>query len=215
MTISFPRELPSFGGLSVSFELARVDYLSPEQGGRLLAVTAGFPLWRMSLSYTNLSRARADALEAWRDSLRGVQRTFYAWDHSRPVPRFHANGIPFNAAPSGWSQAIDADGTAYLTLTGLLAGQVVSYRDYVGFVWDTTKRSLVRAIEPAQADAAGSATFAVEPPVPPLTPPTAAVTLRKAECLMRLVTGETQLAEHGLMFMGSGGRIVGIQDLRA
>jgi hypothetical protein len=212
MTISFPRNLPPIGGMQTAFTIGRRDFASPAASGRQYGVTEAFPLWRASITFNNLSTARGDLLEAWVDSLRGIQRHFYAWDHSRPVPRFHAGGIPFNDTPTGWSQAI-VGGVAYLTLEGLLAGQVVSYRDYAGFIWDGTKRSLVRAIEPAQADAAGTATFAVEPPVPAVTPPTATATLRKAACLMKLVPAETEIAERGLVFVPAGSRIAGVQDL--
>ena len=216
MTIAFPRTMPSVGALGSSFELERVDFLSPEAGGRLGAVTAGFPLWRLSLGLQNMLAADADVWRAWVLAQRGAQRQFYGRDLDRPVPRFHAGGRPYTRTTEAWAQAIDGEGNAVLTLENMQAGMVLSFGDYVGFVWDDTKRSLVRVVEGGLAGADGSLTVTVEPPVPTVTPADATANLNRPTCLMRLVTPETRLGEQmpgG--YTSAGGQIVAVQDLRA
>jgi hypothetical protein len=177
-------------------------------------VASGFPLWSMTVTYNNLILPEAGELKAWVDSLRGPQRLIYAYDLDRQIPLWHQGGRPFAASPATWAQTIDGDGLAHLALTGLLPGQVVSIGDYVGFAWGTAKYTAVRSLEYVVADASGSASFVVEPPVPTLVvPPEAITTLRQAGCLMRLVTGDTKLNDVGLGFMASGAKISAVQDL--
>lgn len=212
MALSFPREMPEAGIISSPLRLERVDYLSPEQSGRTLAVTAGFPLWRLTVNLQNMLFRDADIWEAWLLSLRGPQKLFYGFDPVRAMPRAHLR-TRFQAAPASWSQALAAD-VPYLSLTGLMPGQVVAVNDHIGFVWDVSKRSLVRSLETQAADALGHVTVAIEPAVPGVTPSNAIVNLRKPTCLMRLVPGESQLPDPTLGYVPAGGRIVAIQDLR-
>lgn len=214
MTITFPLAMFTTRSMSQSFEMQRDDYMSPT-GARLYAVTAGWPLWTTTVTFNNMMPDESASLRAWRDLQRGPQRWFKAFDIDRVIPYAHQGGRPYAATPSGWSQEIGADGVAYLTLEGLLRGQVVSVGDYVGFVWETSKLALVRACERVTAGSDGTATFAVEPPVWPSVPVDATVNLKQASCLMRLVTAETKIAEQGLGFTGSGSKISGVQDLVA
>jgi len=208
--------MPSNGIISSPLTLNRVDYVTPEQGGRLIGVTAGWPLWQITIDLTTMTIDDADEWEAWMLSLRGVQRTFLATDPMRALPKFYRKGRPFQASPSAWSQAIAGNGDARLTLHGLDAGQVVSVNDLIGFRWSgASRRSLVRSLETAVADADGTVTVTIEPPVPAVTPAYATVNLQAPECIMRLVTDQTQLGALGLDgYVAAGGRIVGIQDLR-
>ncbi|MFC3579132.1 hypothetical protein [Sphingomonas hylomeconis] len=214
MTITFPRALPeAFVGSGPVFELQRVDFLSPETGGRLGALTAGFPLWMASWPMANsIGRVKSDEVTAWVDSMRGAGKRFHGRDVSRPAPRYHLGGVPFTIHPSSWSQTFDADGTAILQLTGCLSGMVISHRDYIGFEWDGWKRSLVRAIEPATATAGGVLQFAIEPPVPPITPSGAVVNLAAPTCLMRL-TKDTNVGAMTRRLSVSGGKIAAVEDL--
>ena len=214
MAITFPRPMFITRSMSQSFEPQRVDYLAPT-AARLYAVSAGWPLWTTTVTFNNMMPDEAAGLRAWIDIQRGPQRTFAAFDIDRVIPFAHQDNRPFRATPSGWSQAISGDGVAYLTLEGLLCGQVVSIGDYVGFIWDTSKLALVRACETVQADADGTAVFAIEPPVWPSVPGDAVVNLKQASCLMRLVPGDTKVAEQGLGFTGSGSKISAVQDLVA
>jgi hypothetical protein len=212
--VTYVADMPSVGVMAQTFEVQRVDYLSPEAGGRLGAVSAGWPLWSMSVDLNNMQFHHADIWRAWVQAQRGSQRRFWARDLDRLCPRFHASGRPFPPVAGGWSQAIDADGTATLTLTGCV-GLVISLGDYVGFEWDVWKRSLVRAVSAAKADAGGSISFAIEPPVPSLTPGGATARLAQPTCLMRLDTSNTKLGKQALGYMATGGTIAGVQDLVA
>ena len=102
-----------------------------------------------------------------------------------------------------------------LALTGLLAGQIVAVGDYIGLSWGPSKKALARAVETSRAGAGGSLTVSVEPPLPPIVPAGATVTLRRAGCMMRLVTGETKLGEQGLGYFSSGSTISAAQHLVA
>lgn len=214
MAITFPRPMFITRSMSQSFEPQRVDYLAPT-AARLYAVSAGWPLWTTTVTFNNMMPDEAAGLRAWIDMQRGPQRTFAAFDIDRVIPFAHQKGRPYQASPTSWSQAIDGDGVARLTLGGLLGGQTVSVGDYVGFVWETSKLALVRACETTVADGAGTATFAIEPPVWPSVPEDAAANLKQASCLMRLVPGDTKVAEQGLGFTGSGSKISAVQDLVA
>ena len=216
MTIAFPRVMPSVGAMGQSFEPERFDYLSPEAGGPLGAVTAGFPRWTLRVSLNNMSFDKADIWRAWLAVQRGPQRPFLAYDLDRRHPRFHATGRPYNAAPGSWSQAVGADDLAVLTLSGLMVGQIVAIGDYVGFSWGGGQRwALTRAVETVRAGTSGQVAVAVEPPVPPPVPSDAAITLHEAKCRMRLVTQETKLGEQGLGFFTAGSTIAALEDLIA
>lgn len=214
-SIIFPRPIIAGGVLSQGFDPQRVDYMSPETGGRVYSVAAGTPLWSMSLGYNNLLPPEAYELKAWVDSLDGSKQLIFAYDIDREIPLYHQTGRPFEDTPATWSQTINGDGVALLELTGLLPGQIVTVGDYVGFAWgDNDQCTAVRALETVQIDAGGSTTFAVTPAVPTLVvPPEATTTLRRAGCLMRLVTTETKLMEIGTDCMPSGSKVVAIQDL--
>ncbi len=232
MAITFPRDMPSVAALSIYFELERVDFLSPEAGGRLGAVSAGQPLWKMALSLQNMTSANADVWRAWVAAQRGAQRQFYGRDLDRPYPKAHRNGfagmvraldgLPFNGSASSWTRFVDADGNERVTLTNLPAGLTLGTGDYIGFRWDQAgagagnmkRRALVRVVEGGTTAASGQQTFSVEPSVPLIVPPTAIAHIDNPVCLMRLVPEETQLGEQGLgAITNAGVRVVGLQDL--
>lgn len=215
MAITYPRAMPEVIGMAGRLTLERVDYLSPERTGTIGGVTAGWPLWRMHLTFNNMANRSDDELTAWVDSLRGVQKRFYGYDQSRPVPRFHAAGRPYAQTSETWEQEIDAEGTAYLTIGDLQIGQVFSPRDYIGFEWGTNKRALVRCLEGGIVNVSGVVTVAIEPAVHAVVPSDATIQLYKPSCLMRLLTEETELSDQGLGFVGAGSRISAIQDIVA
>lgn len=214
--IVYPRPMIDIGISECAFEQVRVDYLSPEAGGRLGAVSAGFPLWHMKLGLQNMASADGDAWIAWRDSLRGSQRRFLAYDVKRPVPRAYAAGGAFTATASSWAQSIDGQGNAVLTLQGMMAGMTLSIGDWIGFVWGDTKCSLVRVIEPGTASGAQTLVVSIEPAVPTVTPAGAVANLDHPTCLMRLVSEETALMSEVLGgYYPAGGQVGGVQDLIA
>jgi len=219
--ISYPRAMPEVGAMAISFEKQEVDYMSPETGGRIGGVGAGFPLWRMRMSLQNMSVRDADEWSAFIATLRGSRRAFIAHDLTRQRPRFPEGG-PFSEVAATWSQSINADGDALLTLTGLLAGMPLVLRDYIGFRWDAAgapagshgRLALVRVVERGAANVAGTVTVTVEPPVPNIVPAGAQAYFRKPSCLMKIVTGSTQLGEHVLGgYTAQGGVIEAVQEL--
>ncbi len=210
-----PAPLPlDFCG-AVNFAVQRVDYTAPETAGRSGGVQAGFPRWLGMWTVGTISRRKSDEVCAFVDGRRGAQRLFYGYEVGREIPRFHQGGIPFTAAPSGWSQAVADDGTVNLTLEGVNTGMVISHRDYVGFTWDTWKRALVRSIGHAVAQADGTITFPIEPAVPALVPGDAAATLSYPDCLMKLDPQQTQIGDTGRRLAIGSGKIVGLQELVA
>lgn len=215
MSISYPLAMPSCGPRSQSFELERVDYLAPEAGGRMGGVTAGFPLWKMSVSLGTLSVAQSDQWRSFMALLRGAQRPFLAWEVARRLPHAYQNGMPagFSGAAASWSQAIDSNGFAVLTLTGLPSQLVLSPGDYVDFRWGSYSRALVRVCEMVVASTGGAASFTIEPPVPSLVPGTAVAHLDNPACLMKLVPGQSQLGPVERRGAISSGTLVAVQDL--
>lgn len=224
MALTFPRAMPTLGAASQSFEPLRNDFLSPENGGRLGALTAGFPLWRGEwVLGKGINEAKADVWLAWLRAQRGPMNLFFGQDYRRPFPMAYPKGFAglvravggaaFDGSATSWS--INGTGDV-LTLNGLPAGLAFSVCDYVDFRWTTggvARRSLVSCVEPVTASGGGVATFAVEPPVPTITPGGAVAHLDNPSCLMRLTT-DTQV---DLMDRRKvpGLRVVALQDLLA
>jgi hypothetical protein len=222
MSITFPREMPAVGQYSHSFEIRQVDYMSPETGGRIGAVAAGFPLWRLRLVMNNMLPRQADIWRSWILAQRGARRLFLGYDPSRIRPRLHQRGA-IGGPASSWSQSIDAEGNAVLALEGMLPGLALSLGDYVGFRWDAPdadpgtfgRRALVRVVEAAQAGAGGTISVRVEPAVPNVVPSGAEAHLDRPSCLMRLVPGSTEIADQmlGGAWTLAGTKIEAVQDL--
>ena len=186
-------------------------------GGRQGGVTAGFPLWKTTVTLGVMSLDQSDAWRVFITALRGAQNAFYGYDAARLLPRAYAGGLPagFSGACSGWSQTIDANGYAVLTLAGLPTGLALTAGDYVDFRWGSAgQRSLHRLLESAVASGSGYATASIEPPLNVnLVPNTAAAHLDNPMCLMKIVTSETSLGAFGRRGPIESGTIVAVQDL--
>ncbi len=224
--------MPLRGTSQQSFELDRMDATAPERGGYLGAITLGSPLWKAEWRLSRAStRAQEDEWSAFLGRLRGSSRPFVAWDRLRIYPREHSTGFKTMTRPDGsafggaaltWSQTIDANGEAQLTLTGLPGGLRLSPRDYVGFVWDAEgsdegaqdRRAMVRIEVGAKADATGEAVVTVEPSVPALVPEGAVAHLDRPSCLMRAMPGSIDFGTAGLAGYRTGGGLAALQDLR-
>lgn len=231
MPLSFPLTPPAVGPASEYFEIERVDHLSPQTGGRVSGVTAGFPLWRGRWSLGRaLLRATSEDWRAFVSSLRGGQRAFFGRDYGRPFPLAYPKGFlgltrfgggAFDGTATSWSVNADRD---EVTLNGLPANLVLSVGDYVMWKWTgaeisgagTARRALVRAVQAATASASGVAVVTVEPPLPTLVPSGAGSTADLANpcCVMRLDTSQTSLGEK-TRSLRIDGTIAAVQDLRA
>lgn len=224
MALTFPRPLPATGAASEYFEPERVDYVSPEAGGRIGGVSAGFPLWR---GVWTLGRTMSlQTSEEWRAlvaSLRGAQRTFYGGDYGRPLPLAYPNGFTgltragggaFAGAASSWS----VNGTRDVpVLNGMPAAFSLSLGDYIMWRWETggeQRRSLHRSVEAATASGAGVLTVTVEPPLPTLIPGAAVADLLNPVCIMKAVPGETKIGAKDRNRKVDG-QVVGLQELLA
>lgn len=218
---------------SVTFEPERVDYGAPEASGRQGGVQAGWPLWSARFE---LDRNDPEGAVLWRAffaRLRGRIRRFYCWDPSRKMPLAYQNGFaglvragtatPFTGSATSWSQAINSDGDALITLNGLPAGFTISTGDYIGWKWDAAgapansfeRRTLARAVLPATATGAGQALVNVEPPLNTALVPAGAVAhLDDPRCVMQLVPDDSAIGVIGTGAWMSGGNILAIQDLR-
>lgn len=218
----------------VRFEIQRVDYGAPEASGRQGGVQAGFPLWSARYEFERSDPDSADLWQAFFDRLRGRIRRFYAIDPTRRFPKAYRFGFTglvragtstaFTGPATSWSQSIDADGNALLTLNGLPAGLQLGVGDLVGFRWDQSgagtgnmrRRTMARAVLPATANGSGVAVVTVEPPLnTALVPSLAIAHLDSPSCVMQLVPENSELGLIGAGGILSGGSVTAIQDLRA
>ncbi|WP_370180223.1 hypothetical protein [Alteriqipengyuania sp.] len=224
--------MPLRGVAKSRFELARFDASAPERSGRLGGISLGAPLWEAEFS---LSRAATAELEdewsSFLGRLRGQAIPFLAWDRLRIYPRAHGSGFRTMTRPDGsafdgsatdWSQTIDANGEAQLTLTGLPAGLRLNPRDYCGFRWDAEgadagtfeRRHMVRVEVGGKADATGEITVTIEPAVPELVPEGAVAHLDRPSCVMRAKPGSIDFGISDESGDRIGGKFAALQDLR-
>lgn len=218
----------------VRFDIERVDYAAPEASGRQGGVQAGWPLWAARFE---IDRADPDSADLWQvffDRLRGRIRRFYAIDPTRRFPKLYRFGFaglvragtatPFTGPATSWSQAIDANGNALLTLNGLPAALQISVGDQIGFRWDAAgagvgnmmRRTMARAVLPATATGAGQAQVMIEPPLNTALVPSGAIAhLDNPACVMQLVPEDSQIGPIGAGGILAGATITAIQDLRA
>lgn len=218
----------------VRFDIERVDYAAPEASGRQGGVQAGFPLWSVRYEIERSDPDSADQWQAFFDRMRGRINRFYAIDPTRRLPKLYRFGFtglvragtstPFTGPATSWSQSIDANGNALLTLNGLPAGLQISTSDLVGFRWDAAgagtgnmmRRTMARAVLPATANGSGVAVVTVEPPINTALVPSGAIAhLDNPAVVMQLVPENCDIGPIGAGGILSGATITAIQDLRA
>ncbi len=218
----------------VRFDIERVDFAAPEASGRQGGVQAGWPLWYARFEIERSDPDSADLWQAFFDRLRGRIRRFYAIDPTRRLPKLYRFGFTglvragtstaFTGPATSWSQSIDANGNALLTLNGLPAGLQISVGDLVGFRWDATgfatgnmmRRTMTRSVLPATANGSGVAVVTIEPPLnTSLVPAGAIAHLDSPAVVMQLVPENSELGPIGAGGILSGATITAIQDLRS
>jgi hypothetical protein len=228
-------ETPS-GIARVRFDIERIDYAAPEASGRQGGLQAGWPLWAARFEIDRADPDSADLWQAFFDRLRGRIRRFYAIDPKRRFPKLYrfgfaglnrtvgSGGGPFPGTATSWSQAIDANGNALMTLNGLPSGFQISVGDMIGVRWDAAgspagtfdRRTIARAVLPATAGGGGQAQVMIEPPINPAVVPAGAIAhFDNPACVMQLVPEDSQLGPIGSGGILAGSTITAIQDLRA
>lgn len=232
MAATFPIAMPRFGATGQEFEIQRVDYSSPDAGGRLGGVQAGFPRWMATWTLGTMSADASDALRAFWAMMRGAQRRFYGFDLARPFPRLYPDGFAgldragggaFDGAAASWSETIDGADNSLVTLTNLPAGLGLSLGDYIGFKWDAAgdaagsyrRRALVRVVEAGIAGLSGSVTVTAEPPIPLVVPVGAVAHLDQPCCVMGFPDSQSKLGPIGRLGKIGSGTLVALQDIRA
>jgi hypothetical protein len=217
----------------VSFDIERVDFAAPEASGRQGGVQAGFPLWTARYEIDRSDPDSADLWQAFFDRMRGRIRRFYAVDPKRRMPKLYRFGFSglvragtataFDGTATSWNQSIDSLGNALLTLNGLPAGFQISVGDMIGFRWDATgfaagnmmRRTIARAVLPANATGAGQAQVTIEPPLNiALVPAGAIAHFDSPAAVMQLIPEDSQLGPIGAGGILLGATIAAIQDLR-
>jgi len=223
---------PDCGSGRVRFKVIRRDLGSTTASAIGGGVQAGWPLWRAEYQLDRMDPRSGDQWGAFLDRLRGRQRLFLGGDTARPFPAAYRNGFggmvragggAFDGSALTWAQAIDGDGDARITLTGLPAGLELRTRDAIGFKWDAAgeaagsyrRAAMVRLAEDATADGAGSVTALVEPPLHGIVPVAAVAHLDRPRCMLRLVPRESDLSGVGTGSAYEGGTIVAMQELHA
>lgn len=224
-----PLEMPTMYVAQQQFELQRVDYAAPEASGRIGGVQAGFPLWAGVWTLGRMTADYSDQWRAWLTRLRGATRRFIGRDLARQYPREYPDGLggfgAFTGAAASWSQVIDSDGDAQLTLQlgAAGAGLVLSQGDYIDFRYSATEsavsglawRAMVRVVSAATANGSGAVTVTVEPPVPDAVPSDAVAHLDEPGCIMAVIVDQSSLGPIDRLYSINGGQILGVQDIRS
>lgn len=225
--------MPELGIATQAFEPEEVDAVAPERSGYLGGVTLGFPVWRARWELSrNLTRTASDEWRAFFARLRKSKRPFVAHDRDRLFPKAYPDGFrrmttvagtPFTGAAASWSQAIDSDGEALVTLTDLPSGFAMTLGDYIGFRWDAAgsasgsndRRTMARLVAASTADASGTLIALVEPAVPTgVVPANATAHLDRPGCIMKMQPGDSGPAPLDRRQKIAGGTLTAVQDLR-
>lgn len=173
MTITFPRNFPSYRFRQARFWVDYQQVRAPTRGGLVQVANVGVDLWRARYETVPLREVEAEQWLAWLHSLRGGAFLFRMWNPIRRYTIAHPNGFAALTRAGGGSFAA---GTVTLTtiaaprdavtLSTLPAGFVFTVGDLVSIPFGAAGRSLHRVVLGAAANGSGVATVTVEPTVP-------------------------------------------------
>jgi hypothetical protein len=200
MAIVFPRAMPLIGVRTADFAIVRTVSSNRLASGKTQTREYASPIWRASVTYPPLGRARIGELQAWLDSLRGGSRLFLAHHPLRPFPIAYPRGPALVRAGGGafdWTGTVTAIdvANAALGLASLPAGFKLAPGDMIGLV-EAGRYGLFRAIEPVTAGGGGTLTVTVEPrPIAGRFTTGAAVNFKRPACIMIVDPSSTSAAE--------------------
>jgi hypothetical protein len=161
MAITYPLTtvLSAVGFADQVFQLTSRQEQSRLASGITRGKDFGPAIWVATYTTGNVANDDALAYEAMLNSLDGVIQTFEASDLRRQYPRLDPLGATYS---DGVLHSVNANNKA-LSLSGLIAGQVVSVGDYLSFDY-TTGRALHQVMETVTANGSGvTAEFEVRP----------------------------------------------------
>jgi hypothetical protein len=224
-----PIEMPTMYVAQQAFELQRVNYTAATADGRVGGVQAGFPLWGAIYTLGRMPEENSDEWRGFISDQRGGIRRFIGRDLARQYPKLYPDGFgafgAFTGTVSTWSQTINSDDDARLTLHlgAAAAGLILSRGDGVDFRYAATEdaiaglawRAFARVTLGGTADGSGDVTVTVEPPVPDAVPSDAVAHLDQPGCTMTIVADQTNFEPVDRLYSVRGGQVVGVQDLRS
>lgn len=224
-----PVEMPTMYVAQQSFEPQRVNYTAATSDGRAGGVQAGFPLWSGVWTLGRMPEENSDEWRAFISDQRGGIRRFIGRPLDRQYPKLYPDGFgdfgAFTGAASDWSQTINADDDAELTLNlgAAAAGLVLSKGDYIDFRYSATEtaisglawRALTRVTTGGTADGSGDVMAIVDPPVPDAVAASAVAHLDQPGCTMTIIADQTSFEPIDRLYSVRGGQIVGVQDIRS
>lgn len=175
--------------------LARQELGSRQAGGSTYGKSFGSGIWQASYTTGPMPNDDAVAYEALLNSLDGVIGTFEACDLRRQYPRLYPTGAGANNAVLATVNA----STVALSLSDLVANQVVSVGDYLSFDYGTS-RALHQAVQSVTANSSGiTPEFAVRPAIRPGYTIGAAVKLKLPRGVFSLAPGSVSPKANGAL----------------
>jgi hypothetical protein len=203
MTIAYP--LPTntfFETLFLQDSVLLVDRIDESASrlasGDFITKNLGPSVWRADFFTVALPDEYAIDIQAQINSLRGSEKTFFAYNVRRPYPKNDPTGSILGAA-TVQIKAIHADSIA-LQFKGLPAGYVLSRGDFLAFDYGINRRRAYhQLLEGGTADGSGETSYLeVEPTIRAGAVINDIVTLKKAAVMMCIVPGSVKLSSENI-----------------
>lgn len=196
MTITFPRNMPNARVQNPDFDLTRTELQSPDAAGRLESTRIGEDLWWMKINTECANELDFREWCSFCNSLDGAAKKFYGRDLASPLPYYYQRdgftgltrhgGGSFDGTVSDWDVAGSGD---ELILRTLPDGFHLTHGDYIGAIWETSKRALFQVQEDRTADGSGVGQWTVRPYPMAWLPGDAVLNLLRPTCLMKIKPG--------------------------